>query len=151
MQAAPTHPARSRLWLHGLLCGAAVAIAAPAALLAAVLGLPALLAWLLGGARSRPLARGLALAATAAALPALAALWRAGITWPACLDLLSESRRLAFAWAMQAGFWLLGELAPLAIRLALDAAAARTAMRLRARRAAYEEEWGLPPADSEPP
>jgi hypothetical protein len=151
MQAAPAQPARSRPWLHGLLCGALVVLAAPVAMLAAVLGLPALLAWLLGGAQSRPLARTLGLAATAATLPALAALWRAGIGWSACLDLLAAPRRLAFAWALQAGFWLIGELAPLAIRLALDAAAAREAARLSARRAAFEEDWGLPPAAPDPP
>jgi hypothetical protein len=96
-------------------------------------------------------ARSLALAAAAASLPALAALWHAGHNWAACLDLLADPSRLALAWAVQAGFWLAGELAPLAARLALDAAAATQVARLRARRAEYEQEWGLSPAGDDPP
>lgn len=146
MRTAPARAATSRLWLHGLLCGTLIAVAAPAALLAAVLGLPALLAWLCDRGSGRPTARNLGLAAAAISIPALAAFWHAGHDWAACLDLLSDPSRLALAWAVQAGFWLVGELAPLAIRLALDAGAAAQAARLRARRAEYEREWGLPPA-----
>jgi hypothetical protein len=141
----------SRLWLQGLLCGTLLAIAAPAALLAVVLGLPALLARLFERTPGHPMARNLALIAAAVTIPALAALWHAGHSWAACLDLLADLDRLAIAWAVQAGFWLAGELAPLAIRLALDAAAATQAVRLRARRAEYEQEWGLPPATPDLP
>lgn len=115
-----------------------------------MLGLPALLAWLCDRAPGRPIARNLGLAAAAVSIPALAALWHAGPSWAACLDLLANPSRLALAWALQAGFWLAGELAPLAVRLALDAAAATQATRLRARRAEYEREWGLPPAGDPP-
>ncbi len=150
-RSSPVRPTSSRIWLQGLLCGTLIAVAAPAALLLAVLGLPALLAWLFDRAPGRPMARNLALAAAAASLPALAALWHAGHNWAACLDLLADPSRLALAWALQAGFWLLGELAPLAARLALDAAAAAQATRLRARRAEYEREWGLRQAGDDPP
>lgn len=150
MPAAGAH-ASPRLWLHGLICGTLIAVAAPAALLVAVLGLPALLSWLVERTPGRPVARSLGLAAAAACIPALAALWHAGHSWAACLDLLADPRRLAVAWAVQAGFWLAGELAPLAVRLALDAAAAAQATRLRTRRAEYEQEWGLRPAGDDPP
>lgn len=139
-------PARPRPWLHGLVCGAVITLAAPAALLLGVLALPALLAWLFGGTAGRPLARGVALAAVAVSLPALLALWQAGIGWGAALDLLAAPRRLALAWAAQAAFWLIGELAPLVIRATLEAGARREAARLGARRAEYERVWGLPPA-----
>ena len=147
MPAAAASPPGPRRWLQGLLCGTLIAFAAPAALLAAVLGLPALLASLFDREPGRPMARNLALAAAAVIAPSLAALWHAGHGWPACLDLLSEPTRLAIAWAVQGGFWLAGELAPLAVRLALDTAAAAQAARLRARRAQYEQEWGLPPPE----
>jgi hypothetical protein len=140
----------SGLWLQGLVCGGVLAVAAPAVLLVVVLGLPALLAWASDREPGRPMARNVMLFAAALSVPALAALWQAGRGWSACLDLLSEPERLAAAWAAQAGAWLLGELAPLVLRLGMDAASRAQTTRLRARRARLEAEWGLPPPEAPP-
>ena len=136
----------SRLWVQGLVCGTVIAVAAPSVLLVAVLGLPGLLALLFDREPGRPIARNVLLFGAAVAMPSLAALWHAGRDWAACLDLLSDVGRVATAWALQAGGWLVGELAPLAVRAGMEATAAAQAARLRARRARYEEEGGLPPA-----
>lgn len=137
-------------WLTGLACGIVLTLATPAALLAGVLCLPSLLAAILDREPGRPMARAVLLFGAVMTIPALAALWHAGRGWDASLALLSAPDRLAAAWAVQAGGWLLGETIPLVTRLCLDGAARAQSARLRARRARYEAEWGLPPADPPP-
>lgn len=137
-------------WLPGLACGIVLTVATPAALLVAVLCLPSLLAHILDREPGRPMARNVLLFGVVLAIPALVALWHAGRGWDASLALITQFDRLAAAWAMQAAGWLLGETAPLVVRLCLDGAARAQMSRLRARRARYEAEWGLPPADAPP-
>ena len=73
-------------------------------------------------------------------------LWHAGHTIPIALDMASDTTTLATAWAAQGGAWLLCELGPLLIALVMEAISGAKAARLRAARATYEEQWGLPPA-----
>lgn len=142
--AAPARRGGGR-WLQGLACGAVLTLAAPSALLFAILALPTLLVWIIDRDPDKATARNVLLFAAAMALPSLAALWQAGRGWEASLDLLTQVNRLAAAWAVQAGAWLLSELAPVLIRLSLDLSANNQAARLRARRASLEADWGLPP------
>ncbi len=143
---APAEAAGSRLWLGGLACGAGVVLAAPSMVLAAVLLLPSLLAFVADRDPGRAAARSVAVFGIAFALAPALALWRGGGGMDACLDVLSNFTALPLAWSAQAGGWLLSELAPLLVRLALDAHAAARTRRLRALRRRYEEDWGIPPA-----
>jgi hypothetical protein len=145
--AARTSPKRgSLLWLLGLGCGLLMTMATPTALLGAVLLAPALVALVLDDARGKPTARPLILLGLAAAARPLATLWSLGNRMDAALELLGDPTILATAWGAQAATWLVVELAPLFITLALEAAAAARAVRLRAARKHYEEQWDVPPA-----
>ncbi|HEX3350079.1 MAG TPA: hypothetical protein VHS58_18465 [Acetobacteraceae bacterium] len=138
-------PARrpSALWLQGLICGAIVTLAAPVALVIAVLLAPTALAMLSDAREDRPPTRGLVLAGLAYAVHPLITLWRSGHDLPAALATLSDFGVIAAAWAAQAGLWLLGEVIPLAVRLALEARSGSRSALLRAERARCVAEWGV--------
>jgi hypothetical protein len=136
----------SLLWLQGLACGALATLATPTFVLAALLLAPSFVSVLMDRSRGKPTARSVVLFGLAATLPPLASLLRAGHTLGAALDIASDAATLATAWAAQGAAWLLCEVGPLLITLVMDAASAAKAARLRVARAAYEDQWGLPPA-----
>lgn len=133
----------SMIWLQGLLCGAMAALATPTTLLLMTLLAPALLALLFDRQPGRPTARSVALANMAGSIGPLHDLWTAGHTMGAALGLVADARVLAQAWSAAAGGWLLAELAPIAVRWALDGGSAARAARLRVARARLCAEWGL--------
>jgi hypothetical protein len=135
----------SRTWLLGLACGLVVTLASPTALLLGVLLAPGLLALMVERAPARPVARTLLIFGAAFAAAPLATLWRGINTLDTVLEMLAGLRVVAIAWAAQAGGWLLGEVAPLLIRLVLEVRDHSRMTRLRAARAHYESEWGVPP------
>jgi hypothetical protein len=135
----------SSLWLLGLVCGAVATLATPVALLALALLAPGLGSLLLEREPGRPLSRITLLCGAAAAAGPLASLWQSGQGVAGAFAAAADTRVLAGSWAAQAGGWLLGQIAPLVIRLLLDARAATEATRLRSRRRALETEWGIPP------
>jgi hypothetical protein len=139
---APRKPG-STLWLQGLACGALVTLAPPTAVLGGVLLVPSVFALLLDPARGKPSARPVVLLGLAASLAPIGKLWRVGHTMDVAWSLASDPSVLATAWVAQAAAWLVVEIAPLFIVLALEAAAKARAMRLRAARRRFEEEWEL--------
>ena len=134
---------QSLIWLQGLLCGAMATLATPTTLLLTVLLAPSLLAVLLDHKAGRPMARSIALANMAASVTPLHALWAAGHTTSAALGLVTDAGIVATAWSAAACGWLLAELAPVAVRAALDGMSAARATRLRVERAQLSAAWGL--------
>lgn len=136
------------LWLQGLACGALCTLATPTAVLVGMLVAPGLLALALDGEPGRPAARPILLLSLAATAHPVAELWRRGQSISTALDLLADPKVLATAWLAQMGGWVLVELGPMLIALALEAAAQARLMRLRALRARYEAQWDIPPLDA---
>lgn len=135
----------SLLWLAGLACGALVTLATPTAVVAGILLAPGLLSVILDQSPGKPTARSVMLFGLAATVQPLAVLWRTGHHLGTALDLAGDSTVLATAWAAQGGAWLLCELTPLIITLTMEAVSRSRAASLRTARAAFEEQWGLPP------
>jgi hypothetical protein len=134
---------RSLAWVQGLLCGALVAMAPALAMLLAVLLAPSLLALALERTAGRPVLRSVALCNASGCVGPVRALWAGGHGLGAAMALLGDPRLLATAWAAGAAGWLLAELCPLGLRLALEAMATAQAARLRARRARLTQAWSL--------
>ena len=134
---------QSLIWLQGLLCGAMATLATPTTLLLTVLLAPGLVAMLLDRRAGRATARSIALANMAASVAPLHGLWAAGHTMAAALALVTDAGVVAAAWSAAAGGWLIAELAPVAVRAALDAMSASRAARLRAERVRLGAAWGL--------
>ena len=122
-------------------------LATPTALVAGVLLAPTVLALALDRTPGKPTARPLLLLGLAASVRPLATLWTTGHRMDVAMDVLGNSAILATAWVAQAIAWLAAELAPLFVVLAMEAAAAARAARLRAARRHYEEQWDVPPAE----
>lgn len=145
--AAGTKSRFNPVWLQGLACGAVVALATPTALLLALMLVPTGMAFLLDPRPERPAARPVLLFGLAATLPSLLVLWRGGHSIDLAFSLCTDVSVLGVAWASQAAGWLLAEIAPLCTRLALDARSAARTAKLRAARARFEADWGIPPPE----
>ena len=133
------------MWLQGLVCGAVVALATPCAVLAGLLLAPGIGAFLLEREPGRPTARVALICGAAVAAAPLIALWQAGQGVAGAVTVASDPGLLAGCWAAQGGGWLVATLTPVFVRLALEGRALTTIARLRAERARYEAEWGIPP------
>ncbi len=130
-------------WVQGLACGALAALATPTALMAAVLLLPAIVVYLTDDGEGRATLRAVLLFGLAGSLRPLLALWTGGHSMGACMSLLSDMAVPALAWSAQGAGWLLAQVIPVAIRVALDAQASVEIARLRDERAKLAEAWGL--------
>ncbi len=139
------------MWIQGLLCGGLVALQPPTALLLGVLIGPALLALFLDTQPGKPIARSVLLCTLAASVKPVRTLWAAGHGIAASMALATDADIVGTAWAAAAAGWLLAELAPVAVRVVLEAMSLRRAARLRAARAALAEEWGLDGGNQPPP
>ena len=139
---------RSLVWLQGLLCGALVTLATPTALLAGALLAPAGLAYRLDHQPGRPVARVVLVCALAGTVHPLRTLWGGGHGMQLAVAMLGDVWVWIPAWAAAGGGWLLAELAPLGIRLALELTASARTARLRAQRSRLESEWGLPAGET---
>jgi hypothetical protein len=140
----------ARVWLQGLACGGAVVLAAPSAALSAILLAPGVLAASLEGGAGQPSARAALLCGAAAAAGPVVGVWQAGQDVGGAIAIASDPAVVATCWAAQAAGWLLAQLAPVVIQLGIDAHAATRAALLRAERARYEAEWGIPPSAGPP-
>lgn len=140
----------SRMWLLGVATGLLLVTAAPTALLAAILLLPAGVVWLADRSTSHGVARIVLVAGLAAAMAPMTRLWSGGAGWTLAAEILSDVRTPALAWTAEGAAWLAAVLAPLFVRLMLDLGAAAQSARLRAARRTLEEDWGLPPAQADP-
>ena len=139
------------MWMQGLLCGGLVALLPPTALLLGALLGPALVALFLDGQPGKPIARSVLLCTLAACIKPVRMLWAAGHGMAASIALATDADIVGTAWAAAAAGWLLAEMTPLAVRVVLEALSLSQAARLRARRAAVAEEWGLEPGNQPPP
>ncbi len=137
------------IWLGGLVCGAVVALATPYAVLAGAALAPGVLVLLLEGAPGGPWARPVLTIGVATLVQPALSLWAAGHQMAAALALAGDPHGLAASWAWQGLGWLLLEIGPPLIRLALDGTARARATRLLADRARIEAEWGIPPRPPE--
>lgn len=131
----------SLIWLQGLLCGALAAVATPLALLLGVLLAPAAVAAMLEAQPGRPASRSLLLFGLSASVGPVRRLWAQGDTMGSSLGLLSDPRVLVVAWGAAAAAWVLFELAPMGMSLALAGASHARAKRLRTARERLLEEW----------
>jgi hypothetical protein len=131
----------SLIWVQGLVCGALVAVAMPLALMLAVLLAPTAAAAMFDRQPGRPSVRAVLLCGLSACVYPLRRLWVGEHTLAASLAILGEPGVIALTWAAAAGGWILAELAPLGLSLALEAASRARAVRLRTRRERLLEEW----------
>ena len=146
---AAAKPGRSLVWLQGLACGALATLATPLAVLLGALLLPGLCVLLIDRMPGRPVARTMLLCGAAASVAPAWHLWDHGLTMENSLDLLSDVLTVGLAWAATAAGWLIAEVAPICVSLALEATSKRRDGELRAARARFEAEWGISPADAE--
>jgi hypothetical protein len=131
----------SLIWVQGLLCGALVAVATPLAVMLAVLLAPAGFAAMFDHHQGRPTVRAVLLCGISGCMDPLHRLWAGEHTIAASLAILGQPRVIALAWAAAAIGWVLAELAPLGLSLALEAANRTRAARLRTRRERLLDEW----------
>jgi hypothetical protein len=140
-------PERSYTWLQGLLCGVAATLVPGPALLIGLLLAPGLMCLLLDQAVGKPMARAVLLCGLAAAIPPLGALWHQGAGVGAAFALVGNPAILGAAWLAGASGWLLNELAPLLLRVAMETAATARVARLKAERTRCTDAWDLPAGD----
>ena len=133
------------MWLQGLLCGAVVALATPCAVLVGLLLAPGIAALILEREPGKPAARVTLLCGAAVATAPVVALWQDGQGVGGALTVASDGMLLGGCWAAQGAGWLMAMLAPVFVRLGLEAHARANMARLRAERTRYEGEWGIPP------
>jgi hypothetical protein len=145
--AAPQPRQHSLIWLQGLLCGAMVTLATPTAMLLGVLLGPALLAVLLDREPGRPRARSIMLFSTAGAIDPLRTLWTTGHSMATATALLGDLHAVGVAWSAAAAGWLLAEVIPIMVRVALEALSIARTARLRTDRTRLIEAWGLDGAE----
>lgn len=143
MIAGVAKPRRSLGWVQGLICGGLIAWLPATATLGAILFAPGLIAYLADRSPSRAVGRAVLLFGATIAPHSLIALWHAGNGMAASLGIAGDMRRIASAWSIQAAGWLLVELAPLLVRVVLDAKAQTRIAILRRRRVRLEDEWAL--------
>ena len=142
---------RAMIYLQGLLCGGMATLATPTAVMLAALLAPAFAGLVLDRAPGKPAARTMLLFGGCGCVGPAIALWSNGQTMDACLRLIGAPAILGTAWIAAAGGWLLGELAPIGVRAALELRDASRASRLKSARGRYEAEWGAPPLTDEAP
>jgi hypothetical protein len=131
----------SLIWAQGLACGGVLAFAPALGALLAALFWPVAVAFAKDRGPGHPIARGAALCAAASVGPIRSA-WSGGLGLDVTLRLATDPRVLASVWCAVGARWLLAELAPFAVRAALESASAARAARLRAERARLLAQWG---------
>ncbi len=130
-------------WLSGLTCGVVAAVAPGTAALMAGLLAPGIVALKMDREPGRPVARAVLLFGMAGCVQPVITLWNAGQTFGAAMSIVADPTVLGTAWGAAAAGWLLNQVAPLAVRIALEAATLARVTRLRATRARIAEAWGL--------
>ena len=126
-------------WLLGLACGVAATIAPPMAMLTGLLLAPGLFLMLYDHSRRTATARSVLLLGCAASTLPMLTLWREGAGMDAALAVAADATPLA--WVVQAGSWLLAELGPVLIGVALDASAGLEMARLEQAHRDCLNEW----------
>ena len=149
MAKAATRPAaakeggRNAVWLSGLACGVLAAVAPGIAVVAGGLLVPGLVALKLDQVPGRPMARTVLTCGLAACVQPVITLWNSGQSIGAAMAIVSDPATAGVAWGAAAAGWLMTQIAPLAVRAGLEAAALTRAARLRAERGRIAAAWGL--------
>ncbi len=112
-------------------------------MLIALLLAPGIGAWLMEREAGRPAARVALLCGAAMAVSPVVVLWQSGAGVGGAVTAASDAAVLAGCWAAQGAGWLMAQLAPVVVRLALDAHTLANIARLRGERRRYEVEWGI--------
>jgi hypothetical protein len=131
------------VWLSGLACGVVVAIAPGVATVAAGLLAPGIVALKLDRQPGRAVARTVLTCGLAGCVQPITTLWNLGQSFDTALAILEDPVTIATAWGLAAAGWLMTQVAPLVVRMALEATALARATRLRAARGRIAEAWGL--------
>jgi hypothetical protein len=134
---------RSVIWLSGLACGVLAAVAPGVATVGAGLLAPGIVALRLDRDLGRPMARTVLTCGLAACVRPVITLWNTGQSFDTAITIITDPTTIGLAWGAAAGGWLLTQIAPLAVRAALEAGALAQATRLRAARSRIAEAWGL--------
>ncbi len=127
--------------LPALVLLALLAFAAPMVVLAGILLLPMLMSWATDASPGRPVTRAVLLFGLAASCPTLVSLWSEGDRMADAVALGTEIPTLAISWAAQAGGWLLTQLLPLLVSVAINRNTQAAIARLERRRADMLQEW----------
>jgi hypothetical protein len=117
-------------------------------LLLGILLLPGLVGLIVDPSNGRAVGRSAILCGLAASVRPVLGLWRSGPTVAAGLAAAGDFSTVGWAWLAGGLGWLLAELAPFIVRMALDAKDAQQTAKLRKARELLEAEWGLPPLEA---
>jgi hypothetical protein len=147
VEAAGSH--RSVIWLSGLACGILAAIAPGIATVAAGLLAPGAIALRLDREPGRPIARTVVTCGLAGCVHPVMTLWNAGQSLGAAIAIVTDPVTISIAWSAAAAGWLLTQIAPLAVRVGLEAVALARSTRLRAARSRISDAWGLDAASND--
>jgi hypothetical protein len=140
---------RSVIWLSGLACGVLAAIAPGIATVAAGLLAPGVIALRLDREPGRPVARTVLTFGLAGCVHPMITLWNTGQSFETAIAIVTDTPTIGLAWSAAAAGWLLTQIAPLAVRAALEAVALARSTRLRAARSRLADAWGLDEASNE--
>jgi hypothetical protein len=140
---------RSVIWLSGLACGVLAAIAPGIATVAAGLLAPGVVALRLDREPGRPVARTVLTCGLAGCVHPVITLWNTGQSFETAITIVTEPTTIGIAWSAAGAGWLLTQIVPLVVRVALEAVALGRSTRLRAARSRIGEAWGLDGASHE--
>jgi hypothetical protein len=140
----------SLIWVQGLACGALVALTPSLAFMVAILLGPGIAAVMLDREPGKPIGRAVLLSGLAACVTPVRMLWASGRGIDAGMAIAQDIGVVGTAWSAAAGGWLLAELAPVFVRVVLEATSMTRAAQLRSSRERLIEEWGLAVATPEP-
>ena len=140
---------RSVVWLSGLACGVLAAIAPGIATVAAGLLAPGVVALRLDREPGRPVARTVLTCGLAGCVHPVITLWNIGQSFETAIAIVTDPTTVGIAWSAAAAGWLLTQIAPLAVRVALETVALARSSRLRAARSRIVEAWGLDMASND--
>ena len=134
---------RSVIWLSGLACGVLAAIVPGIAVAAAGLLAPGVVALRLDREPGRPVARTVLTCGLAGCVHPVITLWNTGQSFATAIAIVTDPTTIGIAWGAAAAGWLVTQIAPLAVRVALEVVALGRSTRLRAVRSRIAETWGL--------
>lgn len=137
----------SRKWMHGLLCGAALAWLPGYSLLAGVLFLPVIAVFFLLETQSMERARMMLPYVFAAAIHPWHVLWDADGSLDVMASLLLDPRTCLLSWGAAAAGWLVLEMTLFMARLYRQYRANRHKTAIEARLKQIEEEWDENPEE----
>ena len=134
---------RSVVWLSGLACGVLAAILPGIATVAAGLLAPGVVALRLDREPGRPVARTVLTCGLAGCVHPVITLWNTGQSFETAIVIVTDPTTIGIAWSAAGAGWLLTQIVPLVVRVALEAVALGQSTRLRAARSRIAEAWGL--------